>query len=44
MTASLGISYWTNDDSASLDEMISLADSHMYTAKRLGKNQFYYPQ
>lgn len=42
VTASIGISYWSADDSANLDEKINQADSNMYIAKRLGKNRFYY--
>tara|TARA_Y100001956_G_scaffold82794_1_gene105666 strand:+ start:5272 stop:7176 length:1905 start_codon:yes stop_codon:yes gene_type:complete len=42
VTASIGISYWSADDTLNLDEKIHQADSHMYIAKRLGKNRFYY--
>lgn len=36
VTASIGISYWSADDSANLDEKINQVDSNMYIAKRSG--------
>ncbi|MGR5236649.1 diguanylate cyclase domain-containing protein [Vibrio alfacsensis] len=42
VTASIGISYWSAESRDVLDEKIALADSHMYVAKRQGKNGYYY--
>lgn len=42
VTASIGISYWAAGSHDVLDEKIALADSHMYVAKRQGKNGYYY--
>ncbi|WP_194437274.1 diguanylate cyclase domain-containing protein [Vibrio fluminensis] len=44
VTASLGISYWSANDGSIIEDKIQQADSNMYTAKRLGKNRFYYTQ
>ncbi|OLQ89201.1 diguanylate cyclase [Vibrio ponticus] len=44
VTASLGISYWSASDGSIIEDKIQQADSNMYTAKRLGKNRFYYAQ
>lgn len=42
VTASIGISKWSAGSSKTLDESIALSDSHMYIAKRQGKNGYYY--
>ncbi|MCV3264481.1 GGDEF domain-containing protein [Vibrio harveyi] len=37
VSASIGISYWSREDSATLDEKINEADVAMYLAKKRGK-------
>ncbi|WP_155487829.1 diguanylate cyclase domain-containing protein, partial [Vibrio harveyi] len=41
VSASIGISYWSREDSATLDEKINEADVAMYLAKKAGKNRYH---